>query len=97
MEDLKELIKQRNELNKKIRELQNQNKIIGCVKLDKFTGWGINNGFQVSVFSATEKGYQRYKSIIQVSTKIEVVDAINHIVHDLIALRDILIDDIKNK
>ena len=97
MEDLKELIKQRNELNKKIRELQNQNKIIGCVKLDKFTGWGINNGFQVSVFTEAPKEYKKNKSIIQAASKIEVVDAIDHIVHDLIALRDILIDDIKEK
>ena len=88
MGELEDLIEQRKEINKRIKQLQDECKIIGCVKLDRFQGWGIQDGYQVYLFTYSPIGYKKYKSIIQAQTKEEIIAGIDLITQDLARLKN---------
>ena len=83
MEDLQELIRQRKEIDAKIREIKNVQKIIGCIKIDRFTGWGISNGYSISVNMFAPNYYRKMKSIIVGQRKEDLIPCIDEIIKDL--------------
>lgn len=83
MEDIKELIKKRDEISAKIREIQEMQRICGCVKYEKFVGWGIDNGLQISVKTFAPENHERWRSIIVGETKDDVITGIDTMIKDL--------------
>lgn len=92
MEDLQELIRQRKELDAKIREIKNQQKIVGCVKLDRFTGWGISGGYSLSVNMLAPVGYRKMKNIIVSQRREDLIPCIDRVINDLETMKEQLAD-----
>ncbi len=88
MSELEELIEQRKEIDRKIRELKHTAKIFGRVKLElqRFP-----RGEEWTVFirkKAQHLSEDRNVSVIQLNDKAEVLQELNNLIDDLTELKE---------
>lgn len=88
MNEIEELLAQRKEIDRKLRELRSTTEECGRIKLElrKFP-----RGEEWTVFvkkSAQYPNESRYMSVIQLEDKSEVLLELNNLIDDLIGLRE---------
>ena len=85
MNELEELIRQKKELEKRIKELKNQACIVGRVKIDveHYPTRKPDRHYLAVFYRPLDNGREKWQTIFSANNKQSVVDAIPSIVNDL--------------
>ena len=83
MNELEELIRQKKELEKRIKELKNQASVVGKTKIDVAHYTSVDRHYLAVFYEPLNHGRKKWSTIFSSNNKQSVIDAIPSIIEDL--------------